>query len=234
VQPSTEPTILLAGGFGVVAGLSVTGVALARYIAEQRRLRGIARALFAQGRVASREDFVSLKRFLGARIRFDPAQKNTRRTWLRASAVRLLETGTGFCGESARVAIRLLQLGGVRAHRLYLRGPRWGHVAVEHRWEGSWRLFDGHADPATLPADDQLGRIDTSDLECFPNANKTLNPWTASGRLGLSCRWAVLRWLSGWRPPRWLALVGECPDLIYAAIGVGLVLGGSALLGAAL
>ena len=40
--------------------------------------------------------------------------------------------------------VRLLNLGGIPAHRLYLEGTRWGHVVVEHRWEGRWRLFDAH------------------------------------------------------------------------------------------
>jgi hypothetical protein len=227
----TDQAVRLLGGAALGLGLIVTGLALCRHIAELGQLRRVARSLFPDGRIRSREDLVSLRQFLSAHIHSDPEKKLARRPWLRSSAAQSLRSGAGFCGDNARVAIRILQLGGVRAHRLYLRGPRWSHVVVEHRWNGSWRLFDGHADPATLPADADLGRIHTDDLARFPNANRALNPWTASGRVKMSCRWPALRWLRPWRPPHWLVLLGESPDLLYGGLGLIVTLCGALLLG---
>ncbi|MBI1737087.1 MAG: transglutaminase domain-containing protein [Candidatus Rokubacteria bacterium] len=147
-------TALLAVGIAIVLARNVRAA-----IRERRLLRSVLRDLGARPRIERREDLVSVKNFLNRRIFAHPALKDAPRPLLRASATETLATGRGYCGENARVAILLLQAGGVRAHRLYLRGPRWGHVIVEHEWQGGWRLFDGHAEPATRFADEDVARI---------------------------------------------------------------------------
>ena len=57
---------------------------------------------------------------------------NAPRPLLRDSAQTTLETGRGFCGEKARVMIRMLRLEGLEAHRVYLwGGPTLQHVIAE-------------------------------------------------------------------------------------------------------
>jgi hypothetical protein len=178
------------------------------------------------GRITTRDDLVRLKRILAARIHWDEARMHEPRPWLRASALRTLETGYGFCGENARAAVRLLRLGGVPAHRLYLRGTRWGHVVVEHAWEGGWRVFDAHVDPRTELDDAQVGRIDADTVAAFPNRGAE-NPWVGSYRIPLLGR---LEWGRRLRPPAWLTALAENPALVAVAAGLALVLIGIALL----
>ena len=133
----------------------------------------------------------------------------------------MLAAGEGFCGENARVAVRLLNLGGIPAHRLYLEGTRWGHVVVEHRWEGRWRLFDAHVDPRTALPDEAVGRIDAEELASFPNRAEE-NPWKSSYRIPGVRRLAS--WAGRLRPPAALTALAETPALVGLAAGALLVL----------
>lgn len=211
--------LVAAGGLCVVASL-------ARWAAERRYLRAVLADAVDGGAIRTREDLVALQRHLSSAIRFDMARAHEPRPLLRHRARETLESGHGFCGENARVAVRLLRLGGVRAHRLYLFGEKWGHVVVEHRWDGGWRLFDANDDPATKPGEDRIGRIDAEDLAAYPNAVAE-NPWRAA---------AVAKVLRGFpglrrvRPPAPVVALAESPDLILAlggavvaAVGVGLL-----------
>ena len=199
-------------------GVLITIFNLSRWVSEVRFLRRTLRELFPGGRIRAREDLVRLKNHLSDRIRFNPDKKFDRRPLLRETASTTLMRGEGFCGENARVAILLLALGGVRANRLYVVGPKWGHVVVEHEWEKAWKLFDAHADPGTLPADETIGHIDSQDLSEFPNDYRDTNPWTYSYRIKL------FRTLPGWlrelsqvRLPSFLVVYAESPQLIRAS-----------------
>ena len=209
-------------------GLALIAAGLVAWWRERALLLRVLGEIAPDGRITTREQLVRLKRRLSATIRWSEARMHDPRPALRASARRVLETGEGFCGENARVAVRLLRLGGVDAHRLYLVGERWGHVVVEHRWDGAWRLFDAHADPRTELADDRIGRVDAERLADFPNRAPE-NPWRGSFRvplLGRTGRGARLR------PPAALTALAETPSLVVALGGGVLTLAGALALAA--
>jgi hypothetical protein len=202
--------ILAAIVLAAAGGAAIVFVALWRR--ERAALRAWLYAVVPGGRIRSREDLVALKRKLSDAIHYDPAHMHDPRPLLRAGAVRTLAEGRGFCGENARVALSLLRLGGVPAHRLYLQGARWGHVVVEHRWDGAWRLFDAHNDPRTALPDEGVGRIDTDALDRFPNRVAD-NPWLSSYRIpGLGRK----QWGARIRPPAAVTEIGESPALMGA------------------
>ena len=207
----------MAAWIGLVGGLAVALGGVLAWWRERRTLMALLREVAPSGRFGSREELVRLKRRLSAAIRYDPARMHDPRPLLRASAERTLATGDGFCGENARVAVRLLRLGGVPAHRLYLQGERWGHVVVEHPWEGAWRLFDAHNDPRTALPDDRVGRIDADDLYAFPN-EAIENVWKRSWRIPGAGRFRG-RWASRARPPAIVTALLETPALVVTAAG---------------
>ena len=210
----------------VLIGMLVAATNLHGYLREQQSLKALLRRLLEHGRVETRDDLIRLKRFLSERISYDISKRDDWRPLLRQSAATTLTRGVGFCGENARVAIRLLNLGGVRANRIYLRGPRWSHVLVEHDWESGLRLFDGHSDPGTLLRDEDVGRISPGDFERLPNAYRDLNPWIASFRIKLPKRPGFWRALSQYRAPRLIVAVAESPDLVRALAGFALLCAG--------
>lgn len=185
---------------------------MARQIREEAYLRE-----FAPG-VETAADLIELKRKLTATISYDQSTLEKPRPLLRSSAVQTLTTGDGFCGENARAAIVLLKQRGVRAHRLYLQGPRWGHVAVEHRWRDQWLLFDAHSDPGVLLSDDQVARIRTDELGRFPNDYSGTNPWERAARFKALLR-APGSAADALRPPSALVSVLERPYLAKALAG---------------
>ena len=189
------------------------------YLSERHLLRGTLARLGNGGYFRDREDLVRLKRYLSTHIRYDPKRVNDARPLLRHSAEHILKTGFGFCGENARVAIRLLGMGGVRAHRVYLEGPRWQHNVVEHEWEGSWKLFDAHSDPASLLPDEDVGSIESSDIARFPNRHEG-HPWLQSYRIKLFHSLLPLRRFEQIRVPRWVAQLVETPSLVKAMLGM--------------
>lgn len=196
------------------------GWCLVRQAREERYLREFAPEL------DSPQDLVELKRKLTATIDYDQRYLDAPRPLLRATASQTLQTGTGFCGENARAAILLLKQRGVRAHRLYLKGPRWGHVAVEQRWNDDWVLFDAHRDPGVLLADEQVVKLPTADLERFPNDYRDANPWERAARVKSFLRLSTASF-DGVRPPGLLVSVVERPLLMkgLAALGVAAAAG---------
>jgi hypothetical protein len=166
---------------------------------------------------------VDLRRKLAGTITYDPAHLHDPRPLLRQSAAQTLRTGNGFCGENARAAILLLKRQGLRAHRLYLQGPRWDHVAVEHAWDGAWVLFDAHADPGTIPDDSQLGRLRTDEVSSFPNAYRDANPWLRATRFKALLR-SPRSNADRLRPPALAVSLFERPYLVKAVAGIGVAL----------
>jgi hypothetical protein len=203
----------------VVLGTTWSAVALALWVREVLFLRGVLRGILPSGRVRQREDLVLIKSYLSSHIRYDRQRVNDPRPLLRASARRTLASGHGFCGENARVAIWLLGLGGVRAHRVYLDATLWKHILLEHRWEGGWKFFDAHADPATLLSDDAVGRIESTDLARLPNAHEG-NAYLRSYRLRPLHGIGFLRRFEQLRLPWPMALLLESPALVNASAGL--------------
>jgi len=201
--------------------LGVTyGLAQVRaYRVERHLLRVTLARLGNGGYFRNREDLIRLKRYLSTHIRYDSKRVNEARPLLRHSAEHILRTGFGFCGENARVAIRLLGMGGVRAHRLYLEGQLWQHNVVEHEWEGSWKLFDAHPDPASLLPDEDVGAIESSDIARFPNYHEG-HPWLRSYRIKVFHGVPVLQRFEQTRVPGWVAKIAETPSLLKAMLGL--------------
>ena len=214
----------IAGALLALTGSALGLSALAAWVGERRALRSFLAGAVPGGRIRSREDLLALRRAVRARIRFDTERVDERRPLLRHTARHILEEGWGFCGENARVSVLLLLAGGVRAHRLYLFGPRWGHVVVAHPWDGAWRVFDAHDDARTCPPDDAVGRLEAADLASYPNAVAD-NPWRAAAWAKAVRRFPAL---ARAHPPRALALLAESPDLIRALVCFGVAAAGIA------
>jgi len=209
----TPTTWLLKGASLVSAAWAVSS--LVRQLDEERQLHRFLRGIDS---ISDRAELVALRTKLSSTIAYDLERREDRRPFLRATAAETIASGNGFCGETARVAILLLKIRGLRAHRLYLQGPRWGHVAVEHRWNDRWVLFDAHADPATMPNDEQVGALRSDDLNAFPNAYPN-NPWLRTTRLKALLRGPRTA-ADRWRPPPPLVGLVERPHLLKALTGI--------------
>jgi len=198
------------------ASAAIAGWEAARGVAEWRRLELVLLDLVPSGRISSRQDLGAIKNFLTERISCDVDRRHEKRPLLREPASVILETGYGFCGENARVAILLLALGGVRANRLYLTGSAWNHVAVEHRWDGHWFLFDGHADPCTVLPDEAVASIPSNSVQLFPNGHRPHNSWIDVHRIHFLHRFSTAH-TGHLRLPRPLAIMHESPSFMRAA-----------------
>ena len=71
---------------------------------------------------------LSLAEYVRDDIKAAGLDANAPRPFLRATAQETLHSGRGFCGEQARLLIRLLHLSGFDAHRVYL----WNATGEEH------------------------------------------------------------------------------------------------------
>jgi hypothetical protein len=90
-------------------------------------------------------------------IRDEGLDINMPRPFLRATALETLESRRGFCGEQARVLIRLLQLSGFDAHRVYLwNGAGDEHVVAEALVGGRNLAFETLS---SLPNERDLSRL---------------------------------------------------------------------------
>ena len=211
----------------VVAGGAVAAAELIRWLQEQRTLREALVSVIPGGRIRSRDDLVALWRFVGQHVFWEPAKATeSDRTLLRDTAVRTLATGVGLCGENARLSVRLLRLAGCPASRLYLFGERWGHVVAEVWWDGAWRLFDAHQDPATLPSDAEVGVLPTDDIACLPN-RVAENQWVSAATAKLFRRVPAL---ARRRIPGPFVVLVESPHLLKAAAGLVLAAIGALVL----
>jgi hypothetical protein len=210
----TPTTWLLRGASLVSAAWAASS--LVRQLDEECQLHRFLRGINS---ISDHGELVALRRKLSSTIAYDFERIEDPRPFLRATAAETIASGSGFCGENARVAILLLKMRGLRAHRLYLQGPRWGHVAVEHRWNDRWVLFDAHADPATMPDDEQVGVLGSDDLNEFPNAHRGRNPWLRATRLKALLRGPRTA-ADNWRPPSLLVGLFERPHLLKALAGI--------------
>jgi len=195
---------------------------LAKLMSEERAIAATARNLAGGDAIVERDQLVAVHAFLGKAVSGDPDFRFLPRPILRQTAVESLRSRQGFCGESARVAVLMLQALGIRANRIYLIGERWNHVIVEHEWlDGNWYLFDAFPDPATAMTPEQLCSFGSEDPTTFPNVHDG-NPWVDYYRW----RPLLVRGISKSRPPAGYVRITERPDAIRAGLR-GLTAGGA-------
>jgi hypothetical protein len=199
--------------------LALVGSALAfaaRAIAERRALRNELEDTVGTLPIRTDAQLHCLHDALHARIDPGAVDKEARRPLLRDRAVDVWRSGKGLCGENARLAITFLDLGGVQANRLYLRGERWDHCMAEMLWRGEWVAFDGHDDETLRMTDEQIGQLRATDIGSFPN-RAPRNPWRRAVRFKplLTTAPSVLDTV---RPPRTLVRVAESPDAVRALV----------------
>lgn len=210
----------------IILGIGTVGVVFYTWLwwRERAYLRQLLHSILGSGKISSKEDLIRLKNHLTANIRFDVEKKHASRPLLRHTAKETLESSYGFCGENARTAVLMLQLGGLRANRLYLIAKEWQHVVVEHKWNGGWVLFDAHADENTLLPDEDVTRIASSDLANYPNKYEG-HPWLSGHRIKLFHNIPFLRFMENIRLPQVLVVLFESPYLIklVASLVVALI-----------
>jgi len=196
---------------------------LVKEVKEVRFLKGIMRSVTGEQKFKNKENLIDFKNFLNTNVRYDSNQKEKKRPLLRHTASEILKMNYGFCGENARVAIKMMILGGVRANRIYIYGKKWGHVVVEQKWSNKWFLFDGHYDPLTKMEDDYVVSINSSAMEEYPNGYPE-NPYVSIHRVKLFKLIKPLQSFSNIRLPKALIYYFESPYLIKISFGVFLVL----------
>lgn len=178
-------------------------------------LKNTLRSVVGKTRLTEKEDLKKLKNYLNRTIKYETEQLAVKRPLLRHTASHILKTGYGFCGENARVSIKLMLLGSIRARRIYLFRKEWQHVLVEHIWENNWFVFDGHYDPDTLLNDDQLASIPSENITEFPDTYPN-NPYLDFCRIKLL--YPYFKRLSKMKLPTSVVYVIESPYLIKSII----------------
>lgn len=176
----------------------------------KRTLYGI----IGKHKISTIDDLIKIKNFLNQHIKYNDDLKSQKRPLLRKTATQTLKTGLGFCGENTRVAIKLFLIGGIKARRIYLYRKIWQHVLLEHKWENSWFMFDGHFDPDTILIDEKVAKIPVENIDEYPN-NYPNNPYL------YFCRIKVLqkvKSLSKIKLPISLVYLMESPYLIKSLI----------------
>lgn len=140
--------------------------------------------IIGKHKISAIDDLIKIKNFLNQHIKYNDDLKSQKRPLLRNTATQTLKTGFGFCGENARVAIKLFLIGGIKARRIYLFRKVWQHVLVEHKWENNWFMFDGHFDPDTFLKDEQVASIPSESISEFPDTYPN-NPYLNFSRVKL-------------------------------------------------
>jgi len=169
------------------------------FIRDKKILKAILEETIGCDKIAKLEDIIKIKNYLIAKISYSQSDKTARRPLLRATAVQTLKSGRGLCGENSRLAVLLLNYGGVRANRVYLYGKLWQHVVCEFKWGKMYYLFDGHNDPETSLKDESVGKILSSDIGSYPNAYSS-NPWIDYCRIKVLHQISFFKFLSKIRP----------------------------------
>jgi hypothetical protein len=114
--------------------------------------------------------------YLKTHISYAGLDKKASRPVFRYSSMEILNKGKGFCGEYARVGIKMLHIAGIRARRFYLFGKRWEHVILECEINSKWHLVDMFSDPTTAMSPEDIEKIDSPRFELLKNENPQ-NPW---------------------------------------------------------
>jgi len=183
------------------------------YFREKKILKAALKEIIGCDKIANLADIIKIKNYLSSKITYTQSDKTAKRPLLRATAVQTLKSGKGLCGENSRLAVLLLNYGGVRANRVYLYGKLWQHVVCEFKWGGTYYLFDGHNDPETSLKDELVGKILSSDINSYPNGY-TSNPWIDYCRIKILWQISFLKFISKMRPHLLSVYIFENPYLI--------------------
>ncbi len=214
----------------VLLGLALSGAAwflinMIQYYSDRKKLRSILNTLFSKGGDEmepgnEKEKLSKLMTYLQTTISFQNVDrsKNRKNNLLRATAVQVAESGEGFCGENARLAINLMDILGIKSCRLYLTGKKWGHVLTECKIDGRWWFFDGHYDPETAMNVQDIGKLPSPQISLLKNGYNE-NGWVDYNRIKVFSKIPFLRTFSKARLPSFIVLLFENPHLIKAAVG---------------
>jgi len=176
-----------------------------------------------KSRIKSVQDFIKIKTFLNKNISYNTEFKTKKRPILRSTASQTLKSHYGFCGENARVAIKLFFLGGIKARRIYLFRKEWQHVLIEHKYHNNWYMFDGHYDPNSFLKDTDVAKIPSENFTEFPN-DFPEHPYIDFCRIKLLYNIKILNSLSKIKLPSFLVYFFESPYFIKA-LGVSILYG---------
>lgn len=168
-------------------------------------------------RMNEKERIKIIMRYLKTHISYTDLDRNMKRPVLRASAIDILKSGKGFCGENVRVSIRFLDFVKIPARRIYLFGPKWEHVLVECKIDTQWYLVDMHNDPSTIMDEEDIGIIKSPMIKLLKNENN-INPWIDYQRIRFFHNKPILGNLRGIKLPHSLVYFFETPYLIKAAL----------------
>ena len=180
-------------------------------------LKSTLKNITGKTKIDSKEDLIKIKKFLSSTIKYDVLKKHKKRPLFRHAASHILKSKYGFCGENARVAIKLFILGKIKARRIYLFRKEWQHVLIEHQFNDKWYMFDGHYDPKTVLEDNKVATILSENINEFPNQYPD-NPYLDFCRLKLFQKINFLKPLSKIKLPMFFAYVAESPYLIKAIL----------------
>lgn len=199
-------------------GVAMLTIQLYQHRKENSFLKEVLSRVIGANRITARDQLVKLKNHLLEHIQYDMDKRDANRPPLRATARATYQNAYGFCGENARLFIRLLHVGGVRANRVYLEGSGLYHVLLEHEWEGNWYVLDGHNDELITMSDDEVTAIPSSDPTRFPNRYEG-NGWERAFRNKQFHQFGF-KGMAAKRPSSLTSALMESPHLIMAAIGV--------------
>ncbi len=186
---------------------------LAKEIQEIRFLKNTLKQTIEKIQIETVEDLIKVKNYLNSTISHNQDLKEKKRPLLRHTASHILKSNYGFCGENARVAIKLFILGGIKANRIYLFRKEWEHVLVEHQFNGSWFMFDGHYDKDTLLKDEDVASIPSENIGDYPDHYPN-NPYLDFCRIKLFYKIPPLKSMSKIRLTSFFTYVLESPYLM--------------------
>jgi hypothetical protein len=186
---------------------------LVREIQEFFFLKSILLQILEKSKIDSVQDLVKIKNYLQSTISYNGSLKAKKRPLLRHSASQTLKSKYGFCGENARVAIKLFHIGGIKARRIYMFRKEWQHVLIEHEFKSNWFMFDGHYDPSTLLTDDAVATILSEEILSYPNDYEN-NPYLNFCRIKLFYKISFLKPFSKIKLPPLIVYLFESPYLI--------------------
>ncbi|PCJ01401.1 MAG: hypothetical protein COB15_00320 [Flavobacteriales bacterium] len=199
--------------------LSLLGVVFLYYVIKEIQevifLKSILNTIVGKPKIDSIQDLIKIKNYLQKTIRYEESLINKKRPLLRHTASQILKDNYGFCGENARVTIKLFHLGGVKARRIYMFRKEWQHVLIEHKYKNSWYMFDGHYDPSTLLKDQAVATIPTENILSYPNDYPN-NPYLDFCRIKLFYKINLLKPYSKVKLPNFIIYFFESPYLIKA------------------
>jgi len=188
---------------------------MTKEIQEVISLKKTLKQIIGRAHISSKEDLIKIKDHLNSTISHDQKFKEKKRPLLRHTASQILKSNYGFCGENARVAIKLFLLGGMKANRIYLFRKEWEHVLVEHQMNDLWYMFDGHYDENTLLEDEKVASIFSENINEYPDDYPN-NPYLDYCRIKLLHNIPILTFFSKVRLPSLMTYVVESPYLIKA------------------